>query len=97
MRRCSVCGQVQADQGCHCDCGPRVQAVVQLYELNGSDTGFGRSLGWYGSRKEAEDAARALGHSHWDVEEGVSAVVFPSGEVFLLRQRDPVKLGSHDG
>lgn len=73
-----------------------VTTVAHLYELNGSMTGFGKTVGYYADREAAKDAGRALGHGYWEVED-VQAVRVASGEVYLLRQQEPVKLGEPGG
>lgn len=73
-----------------------VIAVAHLYELNGSMTGFGKTVGYYADREAAKEAGRALGHGYWEVED-VQAVRVASGEVYLLRQQEPVKLGEPGG
>jgi hypothetical protein len=66
--------------------------VFHLYAMNGSDTGFGHTLGYYVDRASAEQAGRSICPGHWDIDEGVPALRLSTGEVFLMRQPEPVKL-----
>jgi hypothetical protein len=69
-----------------------VTMIARLYELNGSGTGYGKTLGYYRSSGEARLAAEALGHSWFDIDPELPALVMRDGEVYLLSQAAPVKL-----
>jgi hypothetical protein len=71
----------------------QVITVVHLYELNGTDTGYGRTVGYYEDSASAANAGHALGHNHWEYQCGLPALRLKDGIVYLLRQKDPVRLG----